>query len=67
LSLVTDILDRLAGIAIIRERMSEMARKVDALADATLDHEKRLIRLEILQGMPAAAADSESGKRLPRR
>ena len=46
MSLITEILDRLTGIAIVREKLSETARTTDRLADAVLDHEKRLVRLE---------------------
>ena len=46
MSLITEILDRLTGIAIVREKLSEAARTADRLGEAVLDHEKRLVRLE---------------------
>jgi hypothetical protein len=46
MSLVTDILDRLSGVALVRERVSEVAQRADRLAERMLDHERRLARLE---------------------
>jgi hypothetical protein len=43
---VTEILDRLTGIAIVREKLTATGRTVDRLANAVLDHETRLVRLE---------------------
>jgi hypothetical protein len=48
MSLLTDILDRLSGVAVVRERLAETALRVDRLADHVLDHERRLARLETL-------------------
>lgn len=60
MSLLADILDRLSGVAIVRERLSETALCVDRLADRLLDHERRLARLEtlILEPRPAGARAS---------
>ena len=46
MSLVTEILDRLSGIAIVREKLNETTRHVEKLASWLLDHEKRLTTLE---------------------
>lgn len=46
MSLVTDILDRLSGIAVVREQLNETTRNVERLADWLLDHEKRLTTIE---------------------
>ena len=61
--MVTEILDRLTGIAIVRERLVETSKKADRLADAVLDHEKRIVRLETTVYPPAGVAP----KRLPKR
>ncbi|MGI9301236.1 MAG: hypothetical protein ACR2RB_00805 [Gammaproteobacteria bacterium] len=47
MSLVTEILDRLSGVAIVREQLSETTRNVDKLGLWLLDHEKRLATLEV--------------------
>lgn len=46
MSLVTEILDRLSGIAVVREKLNEATRHVDKISTWLLDHEKRLILLE---------------------
>ena len=46
MSAITDILDRLSGVAILKERLAETGRNVDRSLVWLLDHEKRLIRLE---------------------
>ncbi len=62
MSAITDILDRLSGLAILKERLSETNRNVERSMAWLLDHEKRLIRLEATgQLMPAPPKP----KRLP--
>lgn len=61
MSLVTEILDRLSGVAVVREKLSETSRKVNTLAAWVLDHEKRLTRLETLSGVGGA------GVKLPKK
>lgn len=46
MSLVTEILGRLSGIAAVREHLNMTSRRVEKLADLMIDHERRLIRLE---------------------
>jgi len=46
MSTITEILDRLSGIAVLKERLAETNRHVDRSLAWLLDHEKRLIRLE---------------------
>lgn len=48
MSLVSEILDRLSGVSIVRERLGETAQRVERLAERLLDHERRLARLETL-------------------
>ena len=67
MSLVTEILDRLTGIAIVSEKLAETARKVDRLADALLNHERRLIQLETMLFPPAAVAPKRGGRSLPKK
>jgi hypothetical protein len=46
MSLVAEILDRLSGIAAVREHLNMTSQRVEKLADLMIDHERRLIRLE---------------------
>lgn len=46
MSLVTDILERLSGIAVVREKLNDTTHRVEKLADWLLDHERRIVRLE---------------------
>jgi DNA-binding MurR/RpiR family transcriptional regulator len=49
MSLVTDILERLSGIAIVREKLDDTTKRVDKVADWLLDHERRITTLEAKQ------------------
>ena len=46
MSTIAEMLDRLSGVAILKERMAETNRNVERSLTWLLDHEKRLIRLE---------------------
>jgi hypothetical protein len=46
LSTVSTILDRLAGVVVLKERLAETNRNFDRSLDWLLDHEKRLLLLE---------------------
>lgn len=46
MSLLTEVLDRLSGIAIVRARLEEQIKFSDELRNIVLDHEKRLIWME---------------------
>ncbi len=48
MSLVSEILDRLSGVTVVRERLGETAQRVERLTERLLDHERRLARLETL-------------------
>ncbi|MGH8535961.1 MAG: hypothetical protein ACREXM_05730 [Gammaproteobacteria bacterium] len=66
MSLVTEILERLVGIAVLRERVYDTAQRVDRLADWLLDHERRLTQLETLS--PGASKSSaKTPRRLPKK
>ena len=64
MSTIGEILDRLSGIAILKERLAETNRDVDRSLNWLLDHEKRLTRLETLAG--AGAEPPPKRPRLPR-
>jgi hypothetical protein len=55
MSAITDILDRLSGVAVVKERLAETARNVDRSLVWLLDHEKRLIHLEARAPSPDVA------------
>jgi hypothetical protein len=46
MSLVTDLLERLAGVAILREKVSETAIRVEKQGEWLLDLDRRLTRIE---------------------
>ena len=54
MSLVSELLDRLSGVAVVRERLGETAQRLERLAERMLDHERRLTRLEtvVLEPLP---------------
>jgi hypothetical protein len=56
LSTIAKILDRLSGVAVLKERLSETNRNLKRSLAWLLDHEKRLIQLEATrQIIPSAA------------
>jgi len=57
-SLVTDILERLSGIAIVREKLDATTKRVDKVADWLLDHERRITTLEVKQTAVAGGRSS---------
>ena len=48
MSVITELLDRVSGVAVVRERLGDTAKRVDALAERLVDHERRITRLETL-------------------
>lgn len=60
MSLVTEILERLSGIAIVREKLDYTAKNVNKVADWLLDHERRITTLEVKQ---AAIAGGKSSRK----
>ena len=63
MSVITELLDRLSGVSVLKERLGETNRNVDRSLLWLLDHEKRLIRLE---SAAPTAAPSQSRVRTPR-
>ena len=49
MSMVTDVLERLSGIAVVREKLNDTTQRFDKMADWLLDHEKRITTLEASQ------------------
>jgi hypothetical protein len=65
MSLVTEILDRLTGIAIVRAKLAKTTQRVETIGARPLDHEKRILRLEASTERPASAVPRP--KRLPKK
>jgi hypothetical protein len=63
MSAITEILDRLSGVAVLKERMAETNRNVDRSLTWLLDHEKRLIRLEATSPPQAVPALPKPGRK----
>ena len=69
MSTIAEILDRLSGVTILKERLTETNRNVDKSLAWLLDHEKRLIHLEAARRVMSPAGDTlpPSPLRLPRK
>jgi hypothetical protein len=67
LSTIAEILDRLSGVAVLKERLAETNRNVDRSLAWLLDHEKRLIHLEASRQVAASPAEPGPPPRLPRK
>ena len=65
MSLITEILDRLTGLAVIKAQLDSTASDVRRMGDWLLDLEKRTIRLE--SQTTAAPARASKPPRLPRK
>lgn len=63
MSTIAEILDRLSGVAVLKERLSETNRNVERSLAWLLDHEKRLIQIESTRQATASLAPP----RLPRK
>ena len=63
MSLVTEILDRLTGLAVVKAQLDTTAAEVRKLGDWLLDIEKRVIRLE--SGFPSGRPATARQPRLP--
>ena len=46
MSLVSDILDRLSGVAVVKAELEQTAKRLDRLADLMMNHETRIARVE---------------------
>lgn len=65
MSTIAEILDRLSGVAVLKERLAETSRNVDRSLAWLLDHEKRMIRLEARSD--AGPPPTPAAPRLPRK
>jgi hypothetical protein len=45
-SLITDILDRLSGVAVVKAELEQTSRRIDRLGELMMNHETRIARLE---------------------
>lgn len=67
MSTIAEILDRLSGVAVLKERLAETNRNVDRSLGWLLDHEKRLIHLEAARQATRSPAAPARKPRLPRK
>ncbi|MGI9047199.1 MAG: hypothetical protein ACR2FI_10540 [Burkholderiales bacterium] len=67
MSAITDILDRLSGVAILKERLAETSKNVDRSLMWLLNHEKRLIRGEEAGRSTVKAPAAKTQRRIPRK
>lgn len=44
-----EVLERLSGIHPVREKLELVVQRIEKLTDLTLDHERRLVRIETIQ------------------
>ncbi len=65
MSLVTEILDRLTGLAAVSAHLDTSAADLLRLADWVIDHEKRVLRLEAGRSPPDPTPRRSA--RLPRK
>ena len=71
MSVITDILDRLSGVEVVKEKLRETATRIEGLAQRVvdLDHQvqeidRRLVRMETF--VEVAAARQGSPRKLPK-
>jgi uncharacterized coiled-coil protein SlyX len=59
-SLVTDILDRLSGVAILKEKLAQQDKVLDGMQRILLDQQRDIAELK---GSPKAVISIQSGGR----
>lgn len=52
MSLVTELLERLAGVAMLKEKVNDTADRVERLGDWMLELDRRVTRVESAQSSP---------------
>jgi hypothetical protein len=67
-SLISDILDRLSGVTVVKAELEQTAKRLDRLADLMMNHETRLARVEgaLAATSGIAPAAHSSTRRLPK-
>ena len=68
MSLASDILDRLSGVAVVKAELEQTAKRLDSFADLLMNHETRLAHVEgaLAATSGVAPAAHSSTKRLPK-
>ena len=67
MSIITEILDRLTGIAVLKAQLDSTAGEVRRMGDWMLDLERRLIRVESSSTLSATPAPAPKRKRLTKK
>jgi hypothetical protein len=52
MSVVTELLERLAGVAMLKEKVNDTAERVERLAEWVLELDRRVTRLESPRRLP---------------
>jgi hypothetical protein len=68
MSVVSDILDRLSSVAVVKAELEQTAKRLDRFGDLVLNHETRIARLEgVMAGVASSSPTAQSArKRLPK-
>ena len=53
MSLVTELLERLAGVALLKAKLNDTADRVERLGEWMLELDRRVTRVESAQPLPA--------------
>lgn len=53
MSLVTELLERLAGVALLKAKVNDTADRVECLGEWMLELDRRVTRVESTQPLPA--------------
>jgi len=53
MSIVTELLERLAGVALLKAKVSDAADRVERLGEWMLELDRRVTRVESAQPLPA--------------
>jgi hypothetical protein len=65
MSLVTDILDRLSGVAVVKVELENTSRRIDRVGEVMMNHETRIARLEGSAAVGRLIGAKPARKRMP--
>jgi len=56
---ISEIISRLSGLNLIKEKLDRTAKRIEKLSDYVVDHEKRLIRMETIVDIAKSRSDKK--------
>jgi len=56
---ISEIINRLSGLNLIKEKLDRTAKRIEKLSDYVVDHEKRLIRMETIVDIAKSRSDKK--------